>query len=298
MGHKKHGHAAVASAAVLIIILILLALLLWKSSKETEEDHPELEDPLSSYTAQLLSETEAAGSVSEDTESSEVSLPSSEELPAETSSLASSGTVPGEEGSDMPLFETESEEETELLPDHQIIFVGDSRTVGLQNAMKKAGISDRCVYIGKVGEGCSWFRQEGLQQMAEAVSLCPDAPVVLNLGVNDPDQISQYLDSYSSMINEFPDTDFYFLSVNPIDTVKMREYGFSEQSLELITDESIAKLNRAVRERWPKQYLDSNGFLTGAGFETVDGIHYTGSTYLSIHDFVVRQLFTAGIPRS
>ena len=99
---------------------------------------------------------------------------------------------------------------------HKIIFVGDSRTIGMQNALKKYLPDDDCVFVGKVGEGCSWFLSDGKSLMADAISQNPDAPVVLNFGVNDPDQIDEYLAAYRDMVAEYPDTTFWFLSVNPV----------------------------------------------------------------------------------
>lgn len=188
--------------------------------------------------------------------------------------------------------ETEAEmpEQDRLLPDHRIIFVGDSRTIGMQNAMTKLLPDDLCVYVGKVGEGCSWFLAEGEAEMGMAIAQFPDAPVVLNFGVNDPDQIEQYLDAYKNMMETWPDTDFYFLSVNPVQRAKMIENGVSEEALGLVTNANILKLNTAFEEAWPGKYLDSSTMLKTTGFETIDGLHYNRQTYLKIHRFVVEEL--------
>ena len=83
------------------------------------------------------------------------------------------------------------------LPEHRIIFVGDSR-----------------VYIGEVGEGCPWFLEDGIPQMEKAIEAWPEAPVVINLGVNDLWDIGLYLDTYREITAAHPDTRFFFLSVN------------------------------------------------------------------------------------
>ena len=46
------------------------------------------------------------------------------------------------------------------LPEHHLIFVGDSRTVGMGEAEMEIG--DGCTYVGAVGEGYSWFAETGL----------------------------------------------------------------------------------------------------------------------------------------
>lgn len=171
--------------------------------------------------------------------------------------------------------------------DHQIIFVGDSRTLGCRDAIYKTERDDDCIFVGKVGEGCAWFMEEGIFMMEQAIKENPGLPVVLNFGVNDPDQISQYQNAYTYMMELFPDTDFYFLSVNPVEEDKMEEM---ELNVELINNETVSLLNKAVQSSWPEKYIDSWTMLRKNGFETVDGIHYTEECYLTIHDFVVKEL--------
>ena len=44
-------------------------------------------------------------------------------------------------------------------------FVGDSRTVGMEEAMQDSDNADTCSYIGKVGEGYYWLANEGIDQL-------------------------------------------------------------------------------------------------------------------------------------
>ena len=52
-----------------------------------------------------------------------------------------------------------------------IIWVGDSRTLGMQNAMDNDDI-----YIGKSGEGYDWFAETGLEEMEDAIEAHPASP--------------------------------------------------------------------------------------------------------------------------
>ena len=45
---------------------------------------------------------------------------------------------------------------------HHFLFVGDSRTVGMEEAMQDSDDADTCSYIGKVGEGYYWIVNEGI----------------------------------------------------------------------------------------------------------------------------------------
>ena len=194
--------------------------------------------------------------------------------------------------SDIPFFFMEGETETENVLTHRIIFVGDSRTLGMRDALHRAGRTDDDIFIGKVGEGVSWFIEEGMSEMDDAIEEYPDLPVVFNLGVNDPTEIDDYIVTYWDCIRNHPDTDFYILSVNPIDEEFLLESETAvEEVLDMINNLNIAKLNLRLKDEFTRRYLDSASFLKSDGFETVDGLHFNTKTYLKIHDFVVNELF-------
>lgn len=164
------------------------------------------------------------------------------------------------------------------LPEHHLIFVGDSRTVGMGEA--ETDLGDVCTYIGAVGEGYYWLEEKGLEQMEAAMEQFPDSPVVLNLGVNDPDALPQYLELYQTFGDRYPNHKIYFMSVNPV-----------TEKCESRTNEEIAAFNAKIKETFPDQYLDCNTYMKIREFESADGIHYSKDTYRMIHDYVVRQIF-------
>ena len=283
------------SAAAAFAALVLLAFYMKKATDEFDSRHPHLTNPLESDASENIQRnTDSASSGS-------LHPPAASGAFDEKSGLNASqeAGISPQKGSDKAVLPEMSEAETETempeqeraLPSHKIIFVGDSRTIGMQNALKKYLPDDNCVFVGKVGEGCSWFLSEGKGLMADAISQNPDVPVVLNFGVNDPDQIDEYLAAYRDMVAEYPDTTFWFLSVNPVQRARMIEYGASEDALDLVTNTNITKLNLAIQQAFPDRYLDSSTILKLEGFRTVDGLHFTGQTYLRIHRFVVDELF-------
>ena len=215
-------------------------------------------DKLSSWSDSetVLSESETAPALSKE-ENMEESLP--DEQTAKALAAAKAASAP--------------------LPTHHLIFVGDSRTVGMGEA--EAEIQDSCTYIGEVGEGYRWFTESGLSQMEDAIKAHPDSPVVLNLGVNDLDAIEDYLALYQTFSSAYPDTDFYFLSVNPV----------TEQAKH-VTNMEIAAFNEKLKSAFPDQYLDSNVYLRSMEFESPDGVHYSYDTYRMIHDYAVRQILS------
>lgn len=174
-----------------------------------------------------------------------------------------------------PAFAPAAETEmpvTEAVKAHALIFVGDSRTIGMRDA-----VNDGCTYIGKEGEGYMWFSSEGVQELDTVLAGAPGQTVIFNFGVNDPVNISLYIDLYHSLEETYPGTDFYYLSVNPL--VDSENFN--------TTNEMISIFNATIQSAFPDSYLDSNTYLTNAGFETVDGLHYTDASYKMIHNFVV-----------
>ena len=185
-----------------------------------------------------------------------------------------------------PELQAESAAETESESARQmIIFVGDSRTEGMGRAMRSRS-GDQCIYIARSGEGYGWFSEEGLPLLKRRIRQHPTAPVVFNLGVNDMENIDLYLRQYHSLEEEFPGTEFWYLSVNPVKE-DLEETGL------LVSNEDIASFNSIIRSEFPDRYLDTNSLLRKKGFESVDGLHYSDDTYCSIHDFTVKALTKA-----
>ena len=264
---KRHLYAAILAAVLAILFLAGLAVFVFLEHRQLMTSAGEIVNPFESDEGLAAALRGKNSSYEEGTE---------QESAAESASLDSHGSK-ALESARSQLQEGRA---------HRILFVGDSRTLGCRDAFGKSPRKDDCLFVGRVGEGCAWFREEGLAEMEDAIDENPALPVVLNFGVNDPDQISQYLAVYTEMIQQHPDTDFYFLSVNPVEEEKM-----PEEALELVNNGNISLLNEALKDAWPDRYLDSSSMLLKDGFETVDGIHFTEKTYLAIHDFVVRQLF-------
>lgn len=165
--------------------------------------------------------------------------------------------------------------DTAAVKEHSFLFVGDSRTLGMRDA-----VGDNCTYLGAEGQGYQWFASEGLSALDAELKAQPNRQVIINFGVNDPENVNLYIDLYHTLIETYPDASFYLLSVNPL---------VDSEDLNT-TNEMIALFNATIAGHFPDQYLDSNSFLTSTGFETVDGLHYTDATYQAIHNFVVDKL--------
>lgn len=156
-----------------------------------------------------------------------------------------------------------------------IIWAGDSRTIGMRDA-----VDNEDLYIGASGEGYEWLVQTGLPQIESAITTYPKAPVVFNFGVNDYDNLDRYMELYTSLTKEYPKTHFYFLSVNPIDPAVCKN----------ITNEEISDFNSHLQQLFPDTYIDSFTYLMINEAVTIDGIHYSGDDYRLIHDFASEKI--------
>ena len=157
------------------------------------------------------------------------------------------------------------------------IWVGDSRTLGMERAL--AG-STPDIFLGAAGEGYDWFASDGLPQLLSAIKAHPDAPVIFNLGVNDYDNLSRYIALYESLLKEHPTTRFYFLSVNPIDPERCQN----------ITNEEISDFNAHLQALSGGTYIDSYTWMRANDVQTKDGIHYEEDDYRALYKYVITQI--------
>ena len=158
------------------------------------------------------------------------------------------------------------------LPGTKYVFVGDSRTVGMGNAI---GGSDNA-YIAKVGSGYSWFSSTAINQIMDYAG--PGTSLVINFGVNDLANASKYIELINSYIDEWEAAGItvYYASVNPVGSTT-------------VTNEQIAEFNATMKAGLDSRitWIDSYSYLMTNGYGTSDGLHYTSSTYQAIYNYYI-----------
>lgn len=157
------------------------------------------------------------------------------------------------------------------------IFLGDSRTVGLNNACDIQDIENVWV-VAKVGEGYRWLKntaENEIESIVDSNKYITDWVLVSNLGVNDLDNIGNYKSWYTDILDDF---DLKIVSVNPVDG----EYSYMSKDIMSFNNsiEKFCSLNGV-------DYIDSYSNLD---FSTVDGLHYTKSTYSDIEDYIFEMI--------
>lgn len=165
----------------------------------------------------------------------------------------------------------------ELSPsdEEHIIFVGDSRTVGMDITVE----AENVYFIGKVGSGYDWLKGTALKELDKCIKGIDsnNIKIVFNHGVNDPANIDKYMVLYEQVANKYSEYTLYFMSVNPCKQTKEREK----------LNFSIEEFNSGVREVKGFTYIDSYSYLEKNGFESPDGLHYSNETYDEIYGLVV-----------
>lgn len=179
---------------------------------------------------------------------------------------------------------------TAYASDSNRIWVGDSRSVGLSMNVKS---NDK--YIAKTGMGYDWFIKTALKELSKKLDKNPDQTVIINMGINDctnywlggEDKVFKYVEKVNEFIEKYPDTKFYYLSVNPVNKNYPSKYSKTGYIDKDELNDIIIEFNDTIKSECNAVYLDSNTYLIENGFNTVDGIHYDKDTYVDIYDYVV-----------
>ncbi len=166
--------------------------------------------------------------------------------------------------------------------ENKLLYVGDSRTVGMQSSLENQNIN----YIAESGKGYDWFNSTALANIEAKIQEKSDAVIVLGLGVNDLYNIDNYITAYKSLISKYPSTQFYVLSVNPVDETKAVSNGYT------VTNADIEAFNKKLADNFPNNYIDSYSSLTSIG--TNDGVHYDNETYKSLNSLITSNISGSG----
>ncbi|MBQ9302325.1 SGNH/GDSL hydrolase family protein [Butyrivibrio sp.] len=151
-----------------------------------------------------------------------------------------------------------------------VIFVGDSRTVGMGMA-----VIDNINTIAEVGQGYYWLVNTADEQLRNQIT--DQSIVVFNLGVNDLANADKYCEYLSTLQQDYPNLQIWYVSINPVEDTT-------------VTNTEINQFNEQIQNAG-FNYIDTNSYLTDTGFNTVDGLHYTSETYQKIFDQIIATIF-------
>lgn len=155
------------------------------------------------------------------------------------------------------------------------IFVGDSRTVGMCNAVSLK-TDEQCK--AEVSMGLDWFKGTAKPYVDGILSSNPNTKynIIINLGVNDLGNKSNYVSTYNNLVSAWSKHNIIIVSVTPVDEVKEKSYGYT------VKNATIEDFNSTVKSgiNSPIKYCNIYSSIT---YSTSDGVHYDNSTYQKIY---------------
>ena len=166
----------------------------------------------------------------------------------------------------------QAEELNTYTPTTGIVYIGDSRTVGLNNVIGMSNLPDTYV-IAKVGKGYNWYIKTGSVELQKIKAENPhdNWVYIFNLGVNDLGN----LEKYKALIDDLEEeATVYTVSVNPTVDSKTK-----------VKCSSIETFNAGL-QTVADNYIDTYSYLKENGFTASDGLHYNKVTYQTIYTLI------------
>ncbi|MDD4407227.1 MAG: NlpC/P60 family protein [Bacilli bacterium] len=159
-----------------------------------------------------------------------------------------------------------------------LIYVGDSRINNIKNTINKSEIT----YMAQDGSGYVWFSDDTvLNELQSYIGADTTKYVIFSFGINDLNNIDKYINVYNTLINNYKNVKFYFMSVNPINEELAIANGFN------ITNEEIMAFNTKLSSAFTDSYIDVYSQIVN-NFSTDDGVHYNNETNQKIHNIVLQ----------
>lgn len=149
--------------------------------------------------------------------------------------------------------------------------VGDSRFVQMQQNIGE----NSCTWIAEGGKGYTWFNETAVAKIDGCVG--KGSKVLINLGVNDPGHVNDYLALVNAKAAEWAGkgATVYYASVNPV----WDNPYTTEEQVEYFNSQMQAGLSGDVH------WIDSHSYLTSIGYKLVDGLHFNAETYQNLYAY-------------
>lgn len=152
-----------------------------------------------------------------------------------------------------------------------VIFVGDSRFVQM-----KSSVGDNpCTWIAESSKGYKWLNENAIARIDNCVG--KGSKVLINLGVNDPGNIQNYLTLVNAKAEEWTSkgATVYYASVNPV----WDNPYVTEEQVKIFNSQLQGGLSGNIH------YIDSHSYLESIGYKLVDGLHYSTETNQNLYAY-------------
>lgn len=164
-----------------------------------------------------------------------------------------------------------------------VIFVGDSRTGQMANAVGGTAAWPGTAFVACFGGGVDWLSTAQAKKDVDQY-VTPGSVIILNYGVNDLSRHNDYITTINRYAQDWisKGATVYFASVGPVGE---NEYGKRNWAVEYFNNQLNNRLDARIER------LNLYVFLTGSGYTTqADGLHYDGATYAAMFRFLMQSI--------
>ena len=164
-----------------------------------------------------------------------------------------------------------------------VIFVGDSRTGQMANAVGGTAAWPGTAFVACFGGGVDWLSTAQAKKDVDQY-MTPGSVIILNYGVNDLSRHNDYITTINRYAQDWisKGATVYFASVG---SVGENEYGKRNWAVEYFNNQLNNRLDARIGR------LNLYVFLAGSGYTTqADGLHYDGATYAAMFRFLMQSI--------
>ena len=164
-----------------------------------------------------------------------------------------------------------------------VIFVGDSRTGQMANAVGGTAAWLGTAFVACFGGGVDWLSTAQAKKDVDQY-VTPGSVIILNYGVNDLSRHNDYITTINRYAQDWisKGATVYFASVGPVGE---NEYGKRNWAVEYFNNQLNNRLDARIGR------LNLYVFLAGSGYTTqADGLHYDGATYAAMFRFLMQSI--------
>lgn len=164
-----------------------------------------------------------------------------------------------------------------------VIFVGDSRTGQMANAVGGTAAWPGTAFVACFGGGVDWLSTAQAKKDVDQY-VTPGSVIILNYGVNDLSRHNDYITTINRYAQDWisKGATVYFASVGPVGE---NEYGKRNWAVEYFNNQLNNRLDARIGR------LNLYVFLMGSGYTTqADGLHYDGATYAAMFRFLMQSI--------
>lgn len=202
-----------------------------------------------------------------------------EALAAQQAALAQQAAV-----QQAALAQAQAEQKAPIPADSgNVIFVGDSRTGQMANAVGGTAAWPGTAFVACFGGGVDWLSTAQAKKDVDQY-VTPGSVIILNYGVNDLSRHNDYIATINRYAQDWisKGATVYFASVGPVGD---NEYGKRNWAVEYFNNQLNNRLDARIGR------LNLYAFLAGSGYTTqADGLHYDGATYAAMFQFLMQSI--------